>query len=319
MSDEDNSGRISRRDVLKGTSAGAVGVSVTGAASAESEPDTDAMRTLRQSDRVTSILEELGRPTLDARSINESTVSTERGDLTGIGVQTPYGPLYYCENDSGETGALLHVETGASSGRRSARTDKYAAVPADTNAVLIGREDDAVFRREATDAEAAAVARVVGRDRLGDDSIVYTGSDVDGFNVDVFDEDAPDAGSTRPRRLVVRTPEGERRRRPRGHHADLLRGRQGSVRGLREPLHVVRVGARLLWQLLLHLCRVANRRRRHPLRVLREGQLRARLRRRLLVLHRLPAGERPPVAPSRRRASISSRRQVARWRSGAFS
>lgn len=194
MSDEDNSGRISRRDVLKGTSAGAVGVSVTGAASAESEPDTDAMRTLRQSDRVTSILEELGRPTLDARSINESTISTERGDLTGIGVQTPYGPLYYCENDSGETGALLHVETGASSGRRSARTDKYAAVPADTNAVLIGREDDAVFRREATDAEAAAVARVVGRDRLGDDSIVYTGSDVDGFNVDVFDEDAPDAG-----------------------------------------------------------------------------------------------------------------------------
>lgn len=194
MSDEDNSGRISRRDVLKGTSAGAVGLSFTGAASAESAPDADAMRTLRQSDRVTSILEELGRPNLEARSINSSTVSTERGELTGIGVKTPYGPLFYCEDDGGETGALLHLEPDDRSGRRSARNDKYAAVPADTNAVLIGREDDAVFRREATDAETAAVARVVGRDRIGGDSMVYTGSDVDGFNVDVFDEDDANAG-----------------------------------------------------------------------------------------------------------------------------
>lgn len=59
-------------------------------------------------------------------------------------------------------------------------------MPPETNATLSGAADDTIFRRMATKPEKnVALSRVPTR---GDGAAVYTGSDVAGFYVDIFEE-----------------------------------------------------------------------------------------------------------------------------------
>lgn len=215
MSGRHSEGGFSRRDLLKGTGAGALSFGSVGIASGNDVSDDQALRKLNQSERVQSILSELGDPELAIESLAQFAVREDGENFLGIRVETEFGELLYGENGSGDTGAMLQF-TDDIAGISSAH--KFGSVPPQTNAVLLGRKDEAVFRREATEREAKLVKQSLNA-RVGDNVMIYTGSDIDGFWIDIAPEGRKGAakrytvsfeGEISPKRENVETISGDR-------------------------------------------------------------------------------------------------------------
>lgn len=188
---------------------------------ANGQPSNAEVDRAKNFEPVQSILEEINRPPLRASNAQQFEVEGDNEDtLIMISFGTEYGELTYgrmeSDNDDHTASAifkfanareedLISDRSGGNQGRgrghgndgkirglinriRRSTTpssadlpEKYRSLPEDTDAMLLGRDDDVVFRRRATDEEQTMVADGTGLD-VSDSSIV-TGSDINGFYV----------------------------------------------------------------------------------------------------------------------------------------
>jgi len=200
---------------VTGVAAGAGNVQAKGQASNE---DIDRAKNFEP---VQSILEEINYPPLRASNAQRFEVEGDNEDtLIMISFATEYGQLIYgrMEGDSddhtssavfkfantsdedlipGQSGGNQERGRGHENDGRIRRLvnrirrsttpssadlpEKYRSLPEDTDAMLLGRDNDVVFRRRGTDEERTMLADVAGVD-VSDSSIV-TGSDINGFYV----------------------------------------------------------------------------------------------------------------------------------------
>lgn len=215
------SDKNSRRSILKKVGAATAITVGAGNVQARGQPSKKEVARAKSFEPVQSILDEINNPPLRPSDAQRVDVEGDNDDsLIMISFATEHGVLTYgrMEGDKddhtasamfkfdnaseknptvglfeeGQNSGRTHENTGAIRGTinkiRSSTTslwadlpEKYRDLPEDTDAMLLGRDDDVVFRRRGTDAERRMLAEVPGVD-INNSSIV-TGSDIDGFYV----------------------------------------------------------------------------------------------------------------------------------------
>ncbi|WP_144240083.1 hypothetical protein [Haladaptatus cibarius] len=176
--------RLNRRDILKGIGATASAASFTSVpVVAKGATNYNRLNRARGSEYVRSILTELNYPKLKLEGSQEYEIEGSDGKTLQVAeFSTLYGMLYYVESENTDTGAIFRFsDEKLSSIDRSQLPERYQSLPSGTNAVLLGRTSDVVFRRNATDGEQAVVEKVDGV--VADDAAVVTGTDISGYKV----------------------------------------------------------------------------------------------------------------------------------------
>lgn len=207
MSGQDDDKNVSRRSLLKksaaGASAGLAGISQP--VMAKRETEKDELEKLGTMPEVRSILADLG---YDEIPTHESAVTVEieinDGKLTVVSVDFGYGSLQVGDLN-GKTSAAFNFSdkmrpsvpgagkakgNGVSRGRGEKNghlsvPEKYSDIPAESDAWILGSETGTRFVRTATESERKEVLSSVSV-RDGENTLVYTRSDIDGFRVDVM-------------------------------------------------------------------------------------------------------------------------------------
>ena len=175
MSDDND---LDRRTVLKRAGVGAgVGLASLsgGAAAEETTADPDLVERMERSPEVRSLLADVGG-SLSGEAVRKHAVGDR---VTVAAADLSAGTLLYAEDADGNADALLTLD-GRGLGT-------YEAVPEGTSPVLFGTSEGTLLRRMATERERRAVEDVVGVS--GEETIVYTGTEYDGFRLDVQPED----------------------------------------------------------------------------------------------------------------------------------
>lgn len=171
---------IERRKVMK-TIGGGIGISTVGltqstAAARSKDVDRAEISRIESSEKVQQLLDDVGGVALPVGRATQ-TVLGEESHVTVTEIENKYGSLVYIEPDNNEPEAMFFLS------EEGPRPRNYSDLPDETSPTLFATDDGSEFRRHATDAEHAKLASVV--DEQQEDTTAFTGSDIDGFYVDV--------------------------------------------------------------------------------------------------------------------------------------
>ncbi|RDI70182.1 hypothetical protein [Halopelagius longus] len=178
---------LNRRSFVKavGTSSIAVGALGSQVAAAEQATDSDLERALH-SPGVQSILDELNDPELGEAKHQVQQLDGSNSELELVTISVEFGKIIYAEVDNQES-AQFHFGNDLKGSVQNELPDKYQDFPSGSDPLLLGKEDDVVFRRSATSQEREIVGQIADID---DEAMVTTGSDIDDFLITKSDESA---------------------------------------------------------------------------------------------------------------------------------
>lgn len=189
--------QVNRRAVLKsGVGAGLGAAGLSQSAIAIREPTSDELEWVRSHPRVQSILNELGHSGLPQGVTAETKeVDTTEFDMKAVSLDFGYGTLQVGRVGD-EVSAMFLFEDDGNARRitlpvvgigRPRPPKEYQNIPEGADAWLLGAEDDAVFLRTATPAERRSILDALPGQDIGDTQM-YTRSDLNGFQVDEFND-----------------------------------------------------------------------------------------------------------------------------------
>lgn len=207
---DNNGDGINRRSVLKnsiGAGLGAAGL--VQPAIATRETTSDEIDWARSQPQVQLILDELGYDSFPEQATAETKeLDTDKFDMKLVSIDLGYGKLnvgkvgdktdasFYFNEDAASGGVTLPaigVEPPGST--ETAPRQKYQNLPQGADAWLLASEDETTFLRTATQTERQNVLTAIPGENH-DETMVYTRSDLDGFQVDVFNsDDEPETAS----------------------------------------------------------------------------------------------------------------------------
>lgn len=174
---------ISRRDILKKSAVGAgAGLGLTKPALAWEAAKPSDLKQLKTSPKVQSILTELGHEKIPQEAEKAEFTIGESNKYSATRVDLGYGTLMF-GNFTGETSAGFEF---ADENRSQIKSSKYQNIPIGVDAWLLGKTDNAIFMRTATEQERDSILSSIPVDE-SDEPSIYTGSEISGFYVDVME------------------------------------------------------------------------------------------------------------------------------------
>lgn len=181
----DDNADIDRRKVMKtiggSLGIGAVGLAQSTAASQSADVDRAEISRIESSEKVQRLLDDVGGVALPVGRATQ-TVLGEESHVTVTELENKYGEVVYIEPSDNEPEAMFFLS------EEGPRPQKYSDIPDETSPTLFATDSGTALRRHATDAEHAELASIV--DERQEDTTAFTGSDVDGFYVDVRASDS---------------------------------------------------------------------------------------------------------------------------------
>jgi len=162
--------KFSRRNILKGTVGAGIGtVGFSSEVFAKKPTDQEVFNKVRKSNKVQSILNELGEKNLRYEGAETTELRGDSLSLKRVEFNLEYGSLLVgiVNGNQVDTAFEFNQESG-----RTAPNSEYSDIPKNTSAWLYANDDEVIFYRTATTKEKeAALSRIEKAD--DDNAIVY--------------------------------------------------------------------------------------------------------------------------------------------------
>ncbi|SEL33539.1 hypothetical protein [Haloferax larsenii] len=179
MSDKSN---FSRRSILKGTVGAGIGTAgFSSEVFAKKPPNQKVFNKVRKSNKVQSILDELGEKNLQYEDAETTELSGDSLSLKRVEFDLGYGSLFVGLVNENQVDTAFKFDQESD---RTAPNSEYSDVPKSTSAWLYAKKDNVVFYRTATSEEKkAALSRIEKANE--DNAIVYLMSDSTNVYVEI--------------------------------------------------------------------------------------------------------------------------------------